>query len=144
MKLRAIMSAAVLLLVFACQRQVGLRAPKPGAERLPPLIGRVHFLTGSARPLREERWMIEHNARWIERNPDAVLILEGHCDERGSDEFNMELGDRRSRAIKALLIGRGVDSDRLVLLSHGEKRPLDRRHVPGAWEKNRRVEFVLR
>jgi peptidoglycan-associated lipoprotein len=114
--------------------------PKPSAETL----AHVHFPTASDRVVDEDRWILERSARWMRDNPHAVLILEGHCDERGSDEYNMELGDRRSRRVKQELMRLGVPAATMAVMSYGEGRPLDAGHAPVAWRKNRRVQFTLR
>lgn len=108
------------------------------------LMPRVHFPTASDEILEEDRDVIANNARWMGENPSAVLILEGHCDERGGDDYNMHLGDRRARAAKENLIEGGVDEDSLIVVSHGERRPIDPSHDHEAWSKNRRVDFVIR
>lgn len=106
---------------------------------------RVHFPTDSVNVVKTDRTNLEKNAEWMKNNEDAVVILEGHCDERGSDEYNLELGDRRARSVKAELIRLGVNEEKLsTIISFGEKKPIDPHHNPAAWQKNRRVEFVLR
>jgi peptidoglycan-associated lipoprotein len=108
-------------------------------------LKRVHFSTGSDELDGEAITTLGFNSSWLVRRPDAVLVLEGHCDERGDSAFNMQLGDRRARRVKAYLIATGVDPDRLIMVvSHGELRPLDPRHTSDAWRKNRRVEFIIR
>ena len=116
-------------------------ATKPPVEELET---RVHFSTASDHVIKGDRWVLEHNAQWMRDNPQAVLILEGHCDERGSDEYNLELGDRRSRRVKEELVRLGVPAAALAVVSFGERRPLNKRHTYEAWRKNRRVEFTPR
>lgn len=116
--------------------------PGAGAEGLLP---RVHFLRDSHELLGEARGIIAANARWLAQNPSAVLILEGHCDEWGEEPYNEELGDRRAREVKSGLIESGTDPERIIMVvSFGETHPLDPAHTREAWNKNRRVEFVLR
>ncbi len=111
------------------------------AIRLAP----VHFPTGSDAILNEEIGSIDSNVSWLEKNPQAVLVLEGHCDERGGDLYNIELGDRRARSVKSHLINKGIASDRLIMVvSYGKRAPIDPRHVPEAWNVNRRVELIVR
>lgn len=105
----------------------------------------VHFDTGKDVLPSEEKKMLDENVAWLGKYPEAVLVLEGHCDERGGDLFNMELGDRRARRVKADLIERGIEADRLIMVvSYGARKPLDPRHTPEAWDMNRRVEFIVR
>ena len=82
-------------------------------------------------------------AEWLRENPDATITIEGHCDERGTNEYNLALGDRRAESAKAFLTDLGIDSTRLTTISYGEERPVDPRSVEEAWEKNRRAHFVV-
>ncbi|MFH0800519.1 MAG: OmpA family protein [Pseudomonadota bacterium] len=145
MKPHAAMLAAIALLSASCAGTGNPRtAGHPGAQADIP-SPRVHFPTGSDVVAKKDRRGVEKNARWMIDNPGAVVVLEGHCDERGSDRLNMELGDRRARSVKAKLLEEGVGGDRMVMVvSYGKMRPLDPRHTREAWRKNRRVEFIVR
>ena len=74
---------------------------------------------------------------------DATATIEGHCDERGTNEYNLDLGDRRAESAKAFLTDLGIDPARLTTISYGEERPVDPRHMEEAWAKNRRDHFVV-
>jgi peptidoglycan-associated lipoprotein len=74
---------------------------------------------------------------------DAKIKLEGHCDERGSDEYNMALGDRRAKSAANYLTTLGVKADRISTVSYGEEKPAVQGHDEAAWSKNRRAEFVI-
>lgn len=120
---------------------------KKGEGTKEPLIylAPVHFETGRDDIPAGENAVVILNAEWLKKNPGSVVVLEGHCDERGDDHYNMELGDRRARAVKARLMNEKIGADRLIMVvSYGERRPADLRHTPKAWEKNRRVEFIVR
>lgn len=82
-------------------------------------------------------------ARWLEENDGTRLLVEGHCDERGTNEYNMALGEQRALAARRYLIGLGVDASRIGTISYGEERPLDPRSNEEAWAKNRRAHFVV-
>ncbi len=82
-------------------------------------------------------------ANWMINNPYARMTVEGHCDERGTDEYNLALGERRARAAKNYLLASGVDKDRISTVTYGEERPLDTGHNEEAWAKNRRGHFVV-
>lgn len=82
-------------------------------------------------------------ADYIRGEPGVYLVVEGHCDERGSREYNMSLGEHRALAVRAYLIGLGVDSAGIQTRSYGEERPLDSGHNEAAWARNRRGEFAL-
>ena len=82
-------------------------------------------------------------AEWLRENPDATVTIEGHCDNRGTNEYNLALGDRRAESAKAFLIDLGIDPMRLTTISYGEERPVDPRNTEEAWAKNRRDHFVV-
>ena len=82
-------------------------------------------------------------AEWLRENSDATVTIEGHCDERGTNEYNLALGDRRAESAKAFLADLGIDPARLTTISYGEERPVDPRHTEEAWAKNRRSHFVV-
>ena len=82
-------------------------------------------------------------ANYLKQNSGAVVQVEGHCDERGSIEYNLALGQRRAASVKDYLEQMGVDSNRITTISYGEERPAVEGHNEDAWSKNRRAEFVL-
>jgi peptidoglycan-associated lipoprotein len=86
---------------------------------------------------------LNQNLAWLRANPDFEVRIEGHCDERGTDEYNLALGDRRSTSAKSFLVERGIPASRLRTISYGEERPIDPRHNEQAWGKNRRADFVI-
>jgi peptidoglycan-associated lipoprotein len=86
---------------------------------------------------------LRRNFEWIEEHPEAHIQLEGHCDERGTNEYNLALGERRSRAVYDYLVKTlGANPNQFTLISFGEERPTDFGHTESAWGKNRRVEFT--
>ena len=82
-------------------------------------------------------------AEWLRENPDATVTIGGHCDERGTNEYNLALGDRRAESAKAFLVDLGIEASRLTTISYGEERPVDPRHNEEAWAKNRRGHFTV-
>jgi peptidoglycan-associated lipoprotein len=82
-------------------------------------------------------------AQYMTENSDVHLVTEGHCDERGSREYNMALGENRAQAVRAYLINVGVDKESIQTRSHGEEVPIDFDHTESSWSQNRRVEFSL-
>jgi peptidoglycan-associated lipoprotein len=90
-----------------------------------------------------DREILKRNADQLLENPDATIRIEGHCDERGTVEYNLALGEKRARAAMQFLVDMGVNPNRLSIVSYGEEKPLDPGHDERAWTKNRRVEFVL-
>jgi len=86
---------------------------------------------------------LKRKAAWLEANGGVDVMIEGHCDERGTNEYNMALGERRAQSAKAFLENMGVDASRLSTISYGEERPVDPGHNEEAWAKNRRAHFDL-
>jgi len=80
---------------------------------------------------------------WLRDNPAATVTIEGHCDNRGTNEYNLALGEGRAQSAKTFLVDLGIDGSRLRTISYGEERPLDPRQTESAWAKNRRVHFVI-
>lgn len=91
----------------------------------------------------EARAVLEEKARFLQRNPDLRVLIEGHCDERGTREYNLALGDRRAQAAKRYLERLGVAPERMRTISYGKERPVDPGHDESAWSRNRRAHFVL-
>ena len=83
------------------------------------------------------------NFRWLSANPRATVQIEGHCDERGSGEYNLALGEKRAKTAMQYLLNLGIASDRLSSVSYGEEKPAVTGHDEDAWQKNRRAEFVI-
>ncbi len=87
--------------------------------------------------------ILKDKAGWLQRNPSYAVNIEGHCDERGTNEYNLALGERRAQAAKKYLTSLGITEDRLSTISYGEEKPADPGHSEDAWAKNRRDEFKL-
>ena len=83
-------------------------------------------------------------ADYLKKHPQAKMLIEGHCDERGTAEYNMALGERRATAVMTYLVSLGVPKAALSTVSFGKEKPLDPGHDEGAWAKNRRAHFVLK
>ena len=82
-------------------------------------------------------------AELLKATPAIVLVVEGNCDERGTNEYNISLGERRALAVREQLIALGVDGARVQTVSYGEERPVDAGHDENAWVKNRRADFAF-
>jgi peptidoglycan-associated lipoprotein len=89
------------------------------------------------------RPVLEKKAAWLKAHPEYRLRLEGHCDERGTAEYNVALGEKRAMSVKDYLVALGVPAKRISTISYGEERPAVRGNDESAWVKNRRVEFRL-
>jgi peptidoglycan-associated lipoprotein len=88
--------------------------------------------------------ILDTNIDWMKSNPDTLILIEGHCDERGTNEYNLALGDRRARATMEYLAARGVASARFTTISYGEERPVCAEHTERCWAKNRRAHFLTK
>ncbi len=92
----------------------------------------------------EAQNQLKQNAAWLENNSANKALIEGHCDSRGTSEYNMALGERRASAAKEYLVRLGIASSRLETVSFGEERPFDTGKGEDAWAKNRRAHFVMK
>jgi len=103
----------------------------------------VHFAYDSAAVRKSEHSNLEAVAFALSADASTKLLIEGHCDERGTEEYNRSLGERRALALREALAKLGVDPSRIRTISYGKDHPVDPGHDEAAWAKNRRGEFVL-
>jgi len=87
---------------------------------------------------------LQKNAELIRKYDQWQVVIEGHCDERGSTEYNLALGERRANAVKEYYVNYGINADRLEIISYGEERPVDPGHNEAAWAKNRRAVTLIK
>ena len=104
-------------------------------------LSRIHFAYNQFTLDEEARQILEKNATYLKAKAGEKVVIEGHCDERGSDEYNLALGEQRATATRDYLLEQGVTADRLAVVSYGEAQPAARGHDETAWERNRRVVF---
>ena len=107
------------------------------------LIGDIYFDFDKYDLKDEARDRLARNASFLKERSEFVLTIEGHCDERGTNDYNIALGDRRANAARDYLVSLGVSGSRVKTLSYGEERPTCTEHDEGCWSKNRRGEFHL-
>jgi peptidoglycan-associated lipoprotein len=91
----------------------------------------------------EARGILEKHALWMQNHREAKIMVEGHCDERGTVEYNLALGNQRAQVTRDYLASLGVAADRLRTTSYGKERPLDPGHDEAAWARNRRAHFAV-
>jgi len=103
----------------------------------------VHFDLDSSVVKTAEKAKVSKVADYLKSNSADAVRVEGHCDERGTEEYNRALGDRRAQALREELVGLGIQAGRVDTISYGEDRPVDPGHNDAAWRKNRRGEFIL-
>tara|TARA_B100000029_G_scaffold500748_1_gene572961 strand:- start:1884 stop:2408 length:525 start_codon:yes stop_codon:yes gene_type:complete len=108
-----------------------------------PLSRRVVYFEYDSNTLTPEaKRIVEAHANYLISNPDMALVLEGHADERGTREYNLALGESRSKAVAEIFLGLGVNQDAIRIISYGEERPVDLDQNEAAWSLNRRVEIL--
>jgi len=91
----------------------------------------------------DAREVLKANADYFLKNSSASIVVEGHCDERGTAEYNMALGQRRAQEAKKYLVNLGVKDSKMKTISYGKERPVDNGHDEKAWAKNRRAHFAV-
>ena len=91
----------------------------------------------------ESKSALSENASVMMKHSGFSILIEGHCDERGTEEYNLALGEKRALAARDYLVGFGIARDRISVISYGEEKPVDPRHNEEAWGKNRRAKFVV-
>lgn len=107
-----------------------------------PTSSVIYFDFDSSRIDDNSRLTLESHASYLSANPDVRVKLEGHCDERGTREYNLALGERRANAAAKLMKVLGLDGSRIEVTSYGEEKPAREGHNEAAWSKNRRVEII--
>ena len=103
----------------------------------------IYFDYDKAALKAESKAQLEKAADWLKKNPSVNCQIEGHCDERGTNEYNLALGERRALAARRYLVSLGISSDRIFTISYGEERPAIEGHDESAWKYNRRDEFKI-
>ncbi len=91
-----------------------------------------------------DKGILDENAKWLKSNQAALLLIEGHCDERGTNEYNLALGERRAKATRDYLVSVGIDAGRITVISYGEERPVCTEKTETCWAKNRRAHFLVK
>lgn len=102
----------------------------------------VHFEFDKSNITADNKKILQSNADWIKKNANYKVQVEGHCDARGTIEYNLALGERRANAVKAYLVSLGVPTARLSVISYGKEKPLDPSDSDAAYAKNRRANFL--
>ena len=103
----------------------------------------IYFEFDSATLTSESQEILRKKAQWLEQNPGVVIVIEGHCDNRGTEAYNLALGERRAESAKAFLADIGIDVTKIMTISYGEERPANTEETEEAWALNRRASFVI-
>ncbi|OGD21755.1 MAG: peptidoglycan-associated lipoprotein [Candidatus Aminicenantes bacterium RBG_16_63_16] len=113
--------------------QINLEAP----------LKMIHFDYDQYAIREDAKPTLEGNAAWLKKFSSAKILIEGHCDERGTEEYNLALGEKRAKTAYDYLASLGVPPDRMKLISYGKSQPLDTGHTETSWQKNRRAQFLI-
>lgn len=125
-------------------QNTAVQASDAGSDTSGDIQAAVYFDFDSAMLDAEDQSLLQMKAQWLKDNPGVSSVLvEGHCDERGTDAYNMALGARRATAVKDYLVDMGVEMNKLDTQSYGEEKPAIMGHDESAWAKNRRANFVI-
>lgn len=106
-------------------------------------LGTIYFDYDRAVVREDARVTLEGNADWLKKFRTAKILVEGHCDERGTEEYNLALGEKRAKSAQDYLLSLGVASDRIRIISYGKSQPINPGHDEGAWQMNRRAQFLV-
>lgn len=117
---------------------------KVGDYSLVPELADVHFDFDKYEIGNTEATLLDGHAAWLKQHGDRLILIEGHCDERGTSEYNVALGERRAKATMNYLVSRGVAASRIAIVSYGEERPGCKEHGEGCWAQNRRAHFMAK
>jgi peptidoglycan-associated lipoprotein len=121
--------------------------PPPTPPPVPPppplTLTTIHFDFDKFNLRPDARDIMAQNADAMSKHAGAVIKIEGHCDERGSEAYNMALGEKRASTARDYLTNYGVAKDKITVISYGKSRPVDNGHDESAWAKNRRADFIV-
>jgi peptidoglycan-associated lipoprotein len=124
---------------------VAAPAPQPPKEfRHHDALKQINFDFDQAKIRPGDAKILDANAAWLRDNENYLLLIEGHCDERGTNEYNLALGDRRAKATMNYLMAQGVKVERMSMISYGEERTICTESNEGCWARNRRAEFLIK
>ena len=157
-----LMLATALIAVAGCKTNRPAQLPPGPGEQVPPGNGGDTIQPGTAADFRrsvvsdtirfgfdqfdidpDARRILDSQAEWLARYPNVRVTLEGHCDERGTREYNLALGDRRANAAKNYLASRGIDAGRITTISYGKERPAALGSDEASWAQNRRAVTIV-
>ena len=88
--------------------------------------------------------ILDGNAAWLKSNASNLVLIEGHCDERGTNEYNLALGERRAKSTMNYLVSQGIQANRITIISYGKERPVCSEKSESCWQKNRRAHFLVK
>jgi len=151
---KVLMLAIGMLLVASCSKNNDVITGKPESSSIGyGIFGSDAGQAGDLRTINfdfdkttltaEAKTILKANAEWLKKNPKISIQIEGHCDSRGTIEYNLALGEKRAITVKKYIMALGVKKERLSVISYGKERPLVKEDNEAAWAKNRRANFVI-
>jgi peptidoglycan-associated lipoprotein len=123
---------------------IPIARPSPPEFMAMAAVKDIHFDFDKYDVRPEDMPILDGTADWMRTNPEYLVLIAGHCDERGTNEYNLALGERRGKAALEYLTTRGVPSSRMTVVSYGEERPLCRERSEDCWHQNRRAQFLVK
>jgi peptidoglycan-associated lipoprotein len=118
--------------------------PKPSEFMANPNLNDIHFDFDKYDIRPGDAKILDSDAAWLKSNPGNLVLIEGHCDERGTNEYNLALGERRAKSTMNYLVAQGVQASRITIISYGKERPLCTDHNEACWAQNRRAHFLTK
>ncbi|MEI8186489.1 MAG: peptidoglycan-associated lipoprotein Pal [Chlorobiaceae bacterium] len=141
--LRSLVIPGMIFLGACCnEKPVAPPPPPPPPKVVVPGLGDVFYDFDKSELRADAVEQLKINANWMRVNGSRKVIIEGHCDERGTNEYNLALGERRANSAKDQMVNLGVEPSRLKTISYGEEKPFAEGHNEEAWAQNRRAHFV--
>jgi len=123
---------------------VAATRPEPREFTAVPDVVDIHFDFDRYDIRPDDVKILDASADWLKSNPRFLLLIEGHCDERGTNEYNLALGEHRAKAAVNYLVSQGVQVGRMTLISYGEERPTCADKTEACWAQNRRAHFLVK
>jgi peptidoglycan-associated lipoprotein len=118
--------------------------PRPSEFMANPNLNDIYFDFDKYNIRASDAKILDTNAAWLKSNPGNLVLIEGHCDERGTNEYNLALGERRAKSTMNYLVAQGVQASRITIISYGKERPVCAEHNEACWAKNRRSHFLTK
>lgn len=106
-------------------------------------LAMIHFDYDKYFVREDAKQVLQKNAAWLGKFRTVKLLVEGHCDERGTEDYNLALGEKRAKSAFDFLVSLGVSADRMRIISYGKSQPLTSGHDEASWQKNRRAQFTI-
>jgi peptidoglycan-associated lipoprotein len=136
----------------ACRRPGGRRdrcavaatPPRPSEFKATESLKDIHFDFDKYEIRPEDARILDADAAWLKSRPNDLMLIEGHCDERGTSEYNLALGERRAKAAMTYLVGQGIQAQRITLISYGKEQTVCSTHDEACWALNRRAHFLVK